>query len=336
MCKPTDVTEDRVKLRLFMLSLIGRSKDWLLFLPSGTITWKEYEDKFLERFFTNTQFTERWAEIVNFEQQETKSLYDSWEIFKLLLRRCPNHNINNKEQIQNFIKGLKTQTHMLLDASAGGTTRSMTEPQVKDLIEKMCMNEYCSKIKRSVKIEIMGTPKGMLVVDTHTAILAKIKLLNKKLAENNLGKDNVSQVQALTCDFCGGEHANERCYLEGSGEEVQFTNFWKNNPYSNTYNPGWQDHPNFYWRNNQNSSANQGMQQGQQASFQRKPSQLEEIVQNFIKVTQISFDMVNKNHETMSRNHDAFIKKLEMQIVETSFGVITAKGKAEIVKEDVI
>ena len=57
------------------------------------------------------------------------------------------------------------------------------------------------------------------------------------------------------------------------------------------------------------------MYQNQQASnFQRKPSQLEETLQNFIKATHSGFEQANKNHETMSRNHDASIKKLEKQI----------------------
>lgn len=86
------------------------------------------EDKFLKIFFTATQFTERRAEIVNFEQQETESHYDSWEIFKLLLHRYSNHNKDNMEQMKNIIKGLKSQTRVFLDASAGDTVRQMTEP----------------------------------------------------------------------------------------------------------------------------------------------------------------------------------------------------------------
>lgn len=41
---------------------------------------------------------------------------------------------------------------MFLDASASGIIRSMTEPQVKDLIEKIFMNEDRSKSERLVKI----------------------------------------------------------------------------------------------------------------------------------------------------------------------------------------
>ena len=110
----------------------------------------------------------------------------------------------------------------------------------------MCMNEYYSKSERSVKIKIMAKPKGMLVVDTHTSLLSKIELLNKKLVESSLDKANVRQIQAFRCEFYEGEHANGRCSLEGSCEEVQFANFQKNNPYSNTYNPSLKDQPNFH------------------------------------------------------------------------------------------
>lgn len=150
--------------------------------------------------------------------------------------------MNNMEQIQNFIKGRKSQTCMLLDASAGGTFKIMTEPQVKDMIKNMCLNEYHSKSERSVKNEIVGTPRGMLVVDSHTALLAQIKLLNKKIAKSGISKANVRHVQPFRFDYYGGGHANRRCYLEESSEEAQFSNFHKNNPYSNTYNPGWKDH----------------------------------------------------------------------------------------------
>lgn len=133
---------------------------------------------------------------------------------------------------------------MLLNASAGGRIRTIIEQQVKYLIKKMCLNEYRLKSERSVKIETVGTPKGMLVVVTHTALLGQIKLLNKTLAGSNLKKAKMGHAQALRCNFCGEGHANRRCSLERSSEKAQFSNFQKNNPYYNTYNLGWKDHPN--------------------------------------------------------------------------------------------
>lgn len=37
MCRPAEIMEDQVKLWLFGFSIIGRDKDWLPFLPNGTI-----------------------------------------------------------------------------------------------------------------------------------------------------------------------------------------------------------------------------------------------------------------------------------------------------------
>lgn len=78
--------------------------------------------------------------------------------------------MNIMKQMHNFIKGLKGQTCMLLDAFVGGTARTMTEPQVKDLIKKTWLNEYRSKSERLVKTETAGTPKCMLAIDTHIAL----------------------------------------------------------------------------------------------------------------------------------------------------------------------
>lgn len=39
--------------------------------------------------------------------------------------------------MQIFVKGLQIQAQILLDASVGGTIKTVTEPQVKELIEKM-------------------------------------------------------------------------------------------------------------------------------------------------------------------------------------------------------
>ncbi|XP_050896177.1 uncharacterized protein LOC127102896 [Lathyrus oleraceus] len=70
------------------------------------------------------------------------------------------------------------------------------------------------------------------------------------------------------------------------------------------------------------------MQQSQQAPFQRKPSQLEETLQNFTKATQSSFDQINKNHEEMSKNQDVSIKNMEMKIGQLSRQITTLPGSS--------
>lgn len=72
MCKPSgDINEDRVKLHLFGFSFIGRAKYWLQCISNGTIhTWKQIEDKFLERYYSNVVFVERKVAITTFTQEE--------------------------------------------------------------------------------------------------------------------------------------------------------------------------------------------------------------------------------------------------------------------------
>ncbi|WJX72522.1 hypothetical protein P8452_56394 [Trifolium repens] len=90
-----NVTAHQKNLRIFAFSLTGPAKDWLQCLPRGSIaTWKELEDKFLERFFTHTLFQKRKSEILSFKQHESESLCEAYERFKLLMRRCPNHSIS--------------------------------------------------------------------------------------------------------------------------------------------------------------------------------------------------------------------------------------------------
>ncbi|KAK2356639.1 hypothetical protein QL285_093967 [Trifolium repens] len=175
---PENVTEDQKKMRLFAFSLTGLAKDWLQCLPRGSIaTWKELEDRFLERFFTHTLFQKRKSEILSFKQHESETLCEVYERFKLLMRRCPNHSISAMEQMQLFTAGMKMQHHMILDASAGGSIKFKTYAETKDLVEQMCQNEYNISHDRNEK-----TP-GILKVDQEIAYKVEIELLKRQLAE---------------------------------------------------------------------------------------------------------------------------------------------------------
>lgn len=76
---------------------------------------------------------------------------------------------------------------MLLDASSEGTIRVLPDVQVKELIEKMSLNEYHSPTERGVQVfQTADTPQGVFALETYIAILAQIELLNKRFAKNNL------------------------------------------------------------------------------------------------------------------------------------------------------
>jgi len=119
------VTDDQKKLRLFSFTLTGRTKDWLLSLPSETIqTFEELELKFLEKYFPMSKYWEKKQEISNFKQGESESLYDAWELFNFLLKRCPNDEFSEKKIPSNLNEGLSPNNRMFLDSSTGGMLKS--------------------------------------------------------------------------------------------------------------------------------------------------------------------------------------------------------------------
>ncbi len=80
--KPQGVTEEQIKLRAFPFSLADKAKDWLYYLPSGSIrTWNDLKRKFLEKFFPASRAGTIRKEISGIRQYSGESLYEYWERF---------------------------------------------------------------------------------------------------------------------------------------------------------------------------------------------------------------------------------------------------------------
>ncbi|MCI82201.1 hypothetical protein A2U01_0103475, partial [Trifolium medium] len=53
--------------------------------------------------------------------------------------------------MQMFTQGLRPQTRMILDASAGGSLKNRDETQARELVETMTQNEYRAQNDRDAK-----------------------------------------------------------------------------------------------------------------------------------------------------------------------------------------
>ncbi|CAL9020139.1 unnamed protein product [Prunus brigantina] len=74
----------------------------------------------------------------------------------------------------------------------------------------------------------------------------------------------------------------------------------RNDPFSNTYNPGWRDHPNFSWKNN-----------NQFQNFQPKPATtLEDTVKMLARNT-VQFQQTTNS---TLQQHSAALTKMETQL----------------------
>ena len=92
----SDEDVEAVYLKAFPFSLAGKAKTWLQSHPNKSLnTWEEVEEKFIVRFFPPSKFINAKSTITTFSQGSSKPLCETWERFKALLRRCPNHNFDD-------------------------------------------------------------------------------------------------------------------------------------------------------------------------------------------------------------------------------------------------
>ena len=90
--KISGVTDDVFRLRLFPYSLKDRAKAWLNSLePNSVDSWNRMAEKFLIKYFPPTKNARMRNEITSFRQIDDESLFEAWERFKELLRKCRHH-----------------------------------------------------------------------------------------------------------------------------------------------------------------------------------------------------------------------------------------------------
>ena len=90
--KPTRVSEEQVKLRVFPFSLANSAKERVYYLPSGTITtWNKMKKLVLEKYFPVSKVANIRKEIYGNRQMKSESLYEYWESFKNFCASCPHH-----------------------------------------------------------------------------------------------------------------------------------------------------------------------------------------------------------------------------------------------------
>jgi len=97
----------------------------------------------------------------------------------LLLKGCPEYKFFAMEVILIFTNGLKAQTRMLLDASAGGSMKNKTAAEIRELIETMSLNEY--RFQGSDRN--VAKKKEMLKLESHDALLESQRLLGEKMEQ---------------------------------------------------------------------------------------------------------------------------------------------------------
>nr|GEV90066.1 hypothetical protein [Tanacetum cinerariifolium] len=113
---------------MFPLSLTGEAETWLDELNEGTIKiWDELQIVFISRFFPPALFDRLLGEICAFSQFENESLTYALLRMKEMIQNCHDHNLSKGNIIKIFYHGLSEITQKVLNAVAGGSSKSDTD-----------------------------------------------------------------------------------------------------------------------------------------------------------------------------------------------------------------
>nr|GEW29500.1 reverse transcriptase domain-containing protein [Tanacetum cinerariifolium] len=232
--KVNEVSDDTLRLYLFPHSLTHHATAWFDHFPRNSITTFEQMAKmFLKKYFPPSMVTKLRNEITNFRQRPNESLFEAWEHYKLLIERCPNHNMLPVTQIDTFYNGLTLRHRDTINAAVGETFMKRRPEECYDLMNNMTAHHndwdtFAQRSKLSSSITSSFDPKIV-------ALKAEIEEINRNLMK--VLQIN-QQVKAVTPSYetYGGPHSyNDFPATVGHTQNVYATGAYNHG--ANSYQP---------------------------------------------------------------------------------------------------
>lgn len=331
MC-PRNADMQVLQLKGFPFTLEDPAKSWLFDLPNGHITsWDRMKSEFLTKYFPASKVTLMRKQITGVQQGADESFCPFYQRFKALVASCPSHGIKESNLLQYFYEGLLPLERQLLDASSGGSFVDKTPQEAWTLLDNRALND------QQFAVTLNSTKK----VSEAKALESK---LDAVLAHLTIG---ASREPVKVCGVCSLQgHPTDQCpqlIESGEWESANAIGQPRYNPFSNVYNPGTRDHPNFRWSNTENATSqppNFGGQFQRPSGFVPRPQVPQTFVPNnpFManNATHPSYDKMLENlfqtQDALTRGQQSNVKdiadiKNQLGKIVDFMGKITEVGK---------
>ena len=177
---------------------------------------------------------------------------------------CPHHGFESWRLVNYFYTGLTPECKQFVQTMCNGEFFS------KEPDEALSFFDYLAESAQQWNTRTSQAPLaahplraipggGKYEIKEDTDVQARLAALTRRLEVMEMEK--VKPVKAVeTCSICAdSNHTTQDCPImpvfqeSGSGQmqSANWINRAQNQPFSNTYNPRWRNHPNFSWRNDQ-------------------------------------------------------------------------------------
>ncbi|GJX88521.1 hypothetical protein Tco_0340535 [Tanacetum coccineum] len=149
-------------------------------------------------------------DIHNFKKEGDESLYLAWERYNDLLYKCPTHDINSHQKVNNFYKGLSTMNRQLLDSQGPIPGMRPTEA----LIAIHTMADHSQKCHDGTTSRNIGSNSSK---DRLAALVNKLDNLGRDMKKL---KESVHAIR-VGCQNCEGPHLDKDCPLNEEVKQVK-------------------------------------------------------------------------------------------------------------------
>src|SRR3954466_12394365 len=119
----------------------GRAEEWYNMLKNGrSFGWEEIVPLFYSKFYPPSEIHKDRNQIYNFWPQDGESIAQAWGRLKLLMPKCPIHELPGNIVINNFYARLSPHNKDLLDASSSFSFARMKDEPKWDLLDRIQEN----------------------------------------------------------------------------------------------------------------------------------------------------------------------------------------------------
>ncbi|KAL4348457.1 hypothetical protein GQ457_17G005650 [Hibiscus cannabinus] len=137
------VHEDVLRLKLFPYSLRDKARAWFNSIPSGSVkSWDDLCRSFIIRYSSTVLTNKLRNDITSFHQTDDESMYEAWDRYKELFRKCPMNGFNEWKKVIMFYNGVNAHTRMMLDISANGTLLDKSVEEATEILDRLANNAY--------------------------------------------------------------------------------------------------------------------------------------------------------------------------------------------------
>ena len=126
--KCAGITTEQVKKKLLSISLKWRAEEWYKLLKNGqSMEWEEIVPLFYSKFYPPGEIHKDRNLIYNFWPRDGESTAQAWGRLKLLMLKCPIHELPNNIIINNYYARISLHDKDLIDDFCAGSFTRMKE-----------------------------------------------------------------------------------------------------------------------------------------------------------------------------------------------------------------